>query len=142
MTTSRREFLEFTALCAAGCAAARLLGACSPSGGAPALANDVVLNLTDYPALSVEGGVATISTRVSDYPFSIYVRNDGGVHTALGGYCDHEACPVNPPGSGFVCPCHGATFSQSGRVTSGPASQAMPAFNTQLQGGTLTILAN
>ena len=141
MTTSRRDFLEFTALCAAGCAAARLLGACSPTGGAPPLANDVVLSLSDYPALSADGGLVTISSRVSGYPFPIHVRNDGGVYTALGGYCDHESCPVTASANGFVCTCHGATFSQSGRVTSGPASQAMPTFNTAVQGDTLTILA-
>lgn len=141
MTTSRREFLELTALCAAGCAAARLLGGCSPSGGAPRLANDVVLNLSEYPALSVDGGLATISSQTSGYPFPIYVRNDGGVYTALGGFCDHEACAVNPSGNGFRCPCHGATFSASGRVTSGPANQAMPAFSTEVSGGQLRILA-
>ncbi|MFT6397994.1 MAG: Rieske Fe-S protein [Bradymonadia bacterium] len=140
MTKTRREFLELTAMCAAGCAAARLLGGCSDSGGAPLLANDVVLSLAAYPVLAANGGQVEISSSISGYPFPIFVRNDGGVYTALGGFCDHEACAVNAVGGGFRCPCHGATFSQGGQVTGGPASQAMPAFTTQVAGDTLTIL--
>lgn len=140
MTKTRREFLELTAMCAAGCAAARLLGACSANGGAPLLANDVVLSLSDYPALATTGGQVEIASRISGYPFPIFVRNDGGVYTALGSYCNHEACAVDAVGNGFRCPCHGATFSESGRVTLGPATEAMPAFMTELAGDTLTIL--
>ncbi len=140
MTKTRRAFLELTAACAAGCAAAGLLGGCSANSGAPLLANDVVLTLTDYSALSANGGQVEIASRVSGYPFPIFVRNDGGVYTALGGYCNHQACPVSAVSSGFRCGCHGATFSQDGRVTAGPATQAMPTFNTQVSGDTLTIL--
>jgi thiosulfate dehydrogenase [quinone] large subunit len=41
--------------------------------------------------------------------------------TAFSAVCTHQGCPVQWAGNGFQCPCHGATYDSSGKVTGGPA---------------------
>ncbi|MFD4637365.1 Rieske 2Fe-2S domain-containing protein [Lentzea sp. NPDC058436] len=40
---------------------------------------------------------------------------------AFNASCSHQGCPVAYVGPGFRCPCHGATYDESGQVTGGPA---------------------
>ncbi len=44
--------------------------------------------------------------------------------TALSLVCTHQECLLRPSSDngGFVCPCHGATFDNTGRVLTGPAT--------------------
>ena len=41
--------------------------------------------------------------------------------TAFSAICTHQGCPVRWSGKGFQCPCHGASYDASGKVTGGPA---------------------
>ncbi|MFD9702478.1 Rieske 2Fe-2S domain-containing protein [Lentzea sp. NPDC059081] len=40
---------------------------------------------------------------------------------AFNATCSHQGCPVSYVGPGFRCPCHGATYDETGQVTGGPA---------------------
>ena len=134
----RRDFLRLAACSGAACA----FGAAGcATDTAPALANDIALALADYPALADDGGVVTVPRSVTGNGFEVFVRNDGGVYVALSSWCSHEACSVVRNGDGFVCPCHGARFSATGRVQSGPPPQGLESYATEFDGAVVRILA-
>lgn len=51
-----------------------------------------------------------------------YLINHGGTVRALSRICTHMGCQLDfaPSEQAFVCPCHGAEFSLSGKLTYGP----------------------
>jgi cytochrome b6-f complex iron-sulfur subunit len=52
---------------------------------------------------------------------------------AVSAVCTHLGCNVNAEeGRGFVCPCHGSTYDEDGRVTGGPAAWPLPRFAMSL----------
>ena len=48
-----------------------------------------------------------------------------GRFTAYSAVCTHEGCPVSHTGNGFRCPCHGASYDDTGQVTGGPAPRPL-----------------
>lgn len=54
--------------------------------------------------------------------FAVYKDIDGKIHK-LSPYCTHLGCIVewNDKSKRWDCPCHGASYSKGGQVTSGPA---------------------
>jgi Rieske Fe-S protein len=53
---------------------------------------------------------------------SIYiVQESAGNYIAYSLSCTHQGCVINKSGSGWRCPCHGATFSATGAATGSPA---------------------
>ncbi|MCA9652843.1 MAG: Rieske 2Fe-2S domain-containing protein [Myxococcales bacterium] len=138
---TRRRFLEIaTSTTCAACVGA--LGGCGGSNEAPGLAEDVVVRLADHPDLAEVGGMVELGSDLTGYDHPIFLRNDGNDEfTALGAYCNHEGCSVQPSSSGFRCPCHGATFDADGMLRGGPATADLVSFDTTSDGTTVTILA-
>jgi Rieske Fe-S protein len=52
-------------------------------------------------------------------------RSAGDDFEVLSLRCTHLGCRVVANEDGFGCPCHGSTFDRHGRVTNGPAQQAL-----------------
>ncbi len=48
------------------------------------------------------------------------VQESPGTFIAFSLSCTHQGCLINASGTGFRCPCHGATFSGTGAHLSGP----------------------
>lgn len=46
--------------------------------------------------------------------------------------CTHRNCKLDPTATGFLCRCHGSTFTPDGTVTKGPATRDLPRFAIQL----------
>ncbi len=44
---------------------------------------------------------------------------------ALSMLCTHKQCTVDPAGNILVCPCHGAEFSNQGKVLGGPTNEPL-----------------
>jgi cytochrome b6-f complex iron-sulfur subunit len=77
----------------------------------------------EYPPNSV--------TLLADHRLFVF-RTDEGFH-AISAVCTHLGCNVNhEEGHGFVCPCHGSTYDESGVVTKGPAAWDLPRFAMSL----------
>jgi Rieske Fe-S protein len=105
----------------------------SASGGAceaTCVAGAVTLTFTFavYPQLKSVGGSAVgRATGYSDpachHDVVIVAQTSAGTYAAFSASCPHQCCTIgyNEAHSEFVCPCHGSTFDQSGRVTGGPA---------------------
>ncbi|WP_231489811.1 ubiquinol-cytochrome c reductase iron-sulfur subunit [Pedobacter sp. Leaf170] len=71
----------------------------------------------------------------------IVAKTKMGSYIAVQQSCTHESYTLSyqSANSRFYCPNHGATFSENGAVTNGPATRALTVYNTQLIGTTLKI---
>jgi Rieske Fe-S protein len=56
----------------------------------------------------------------------IVICQSQGTYVALSTSCTHACCTVSFTGSGFRCPCHGATFDINGKTTSFIAPANLP----------------
>jgi cytochrome b6-f complex iron-sulfur subunit len=136
----RKEFLSllglgsaavFTAVCMVGCSKE----AATQGGTAPTNV-DFTLDLT-LPAnanLVAKGG----------YIYSngiIVALTAAGNYIAVSQACTHEGVSVQYVSSQdlFYCPSHGAKFSDTGTVISGPTSSALKQYNTSLNGTSLRV---
>lgn len=141
---SRREF------CAFACGAA-LAGCFSDSGGAVQTGNLDGSDGTSGPDASTvgptdggthtDGGAATCSGTYFDVgapasfllntpkqfgsPNYIYVVRDANGLYALTSKCTHQGVVTQPQGSEFHCNQHGANFSFTGTVITGPANKPL-----------------
>jgi nitrite reductase/ring-hydroxylating ferredoxin subunit len=71
----------------------------------------------------------------------LLLLNEGGTVRALSGLCTHESCKLgwNDVQHLIQCPCHGSMFDSSGQVVKGPATEALPAFRTELRRGWVLV---
>ncbi|HDR67877.1 MAG TPA: ubiquinol-cytochrome c reductase iron-sulfur subunit [Bacteroidaceae bacterium] len=90
-------------------------------------------NLHDYP-------VGTF-TLIKDHNLFVY-RDHEGVR-ALSAVCTHLGCILEKGTEGFVCPCHGTTYDDEGKVLSGPAPRNLVWYKvSRSQDGKLVIHMN
>ena len=70
----------------------------------------------------------------------LLVRQPTGV-LALSNECTHQKCTVDylPERDIIFCPCHGAHFSVTGAVLTGPASRPLERFATALHDGQVIV---
>lgn len=137
--------LAFIGLCAAGIAralgsrvpeatsAGLAPGTPSPAGSAgpqpPPAANALVA------AARVPVGGAVL---INDAGAPIQVlQPTRGTFVAFSAVCTHAGCTVAWSGSGFDCPCHGATYDAAGRVTAGPAPSPLRPVPVRLDGASV-----
>jgi len=133
----RRTFLAQSALLAAGA----LLAACAASDvSAPGttINSTTDIKVSDFPALASVGGIALVN--FSGNPFAI-VRTGDASFVTLSRICPHQGNTINPNGSGFLCPGHGARFNASGQWVGGQSTSNMRSYATSYDAaaGTLTI---
>ena len=71
----------------------------------------------------------------------IVARTVAGAYIAVQHSCTHESYGLVYQGtsSRFYCANHGATFSNSGAVTNGPATRSLTTYNTTLTGTSLRV---
>jgi cytochrome b6-f complex iron-sulfur subunit len=135
----RRQFLgTLTGPVAAVCAVC--MGACSKSdggggsnGGVSAnFTVDLASNLLTVGSSMVQSGV--IIARLAS-------GNTTSSFTAVQVACTHEGTSINYNSSSgqFVCPNHGSTFTTSGTVTLGPATNALKKYNISINGTVMTV---
>jgi Rieske Fe-S protein len=118
MDVTRRHLIVLTAAALTGCAGAGDAGA----PGAPVFFRGPVDagELSDYPRDGIFG-------RFRDSHGFFVVREDNRLF-AQTAVCTHRACKIRATENGFLCPCHGSTFSLQGAVTRGPARRNLPRF--------------
>ncbi|MGD0525988.1 MAG: Rieske (2Fe-2S) protein [Polyangiaceae bacterium] len=94
----------------------------------PSSANVLALPFQQYPQLLQSGGNVTVSANGYSDPVCkmnaiIVIQTGHGEYVALSASCTHTCCPVGvKDGSELYCPCHGATYDFTGKVTNGPAT--------------------
>jgi cytochrome b6-f complex iron-sulfur subunit len=137
----RKDFLNSIGISAATFALINCIGckkndgsSSSDTTGPKGLNFSFDLSLTANAALLSNGGFL-VSNGV------IVARTNKGGYIAVQRSCTHESYTLTYQSttSRFYCPNHGATFSENGAVTNGPASRSLSVYNTQLTGTTLKI---
>ncbi len=66
------------------------------------------------------------------------IRTDEGI-AAISGRCPHRGCGLTPATSGFVCNCHGSTFTADGTVTRGPAAADLTWLEVRIEDGQVVV---
>ena len=71
----------------------------------------------------------------------VVARVNSTTYIAVSAACTHEGTSVNYVGSSnsFLCPNHGATFSNTGTHLSGPGSGNLTQYNVTLTGNSLRV---
>ena len=137
----RKDFLNSIGMSAAAFALINCVGCKKSVSGSSAdttgptgINFSLDLSLAANAALLSNGG-SLISNGV------IVARTKTGTYIAVQRLCTHESYTLTyqSANSRFYCPNHGATFSESGAVTNGPASRSLTVYNTQLTGTTLKV---
>ena len=67
------------------------------------------------------------------------VQSSAGTYLAYSLSCTHVGCQLNPSGSGWRCPCHGATFSKTGQLTGGPGNGPLQSYAACADANGVTI---
>ena len=141
----RKEFLAQMGMTTAAVFMGACLGGCSKDddGGGNNTTNpptnvDFTLDLTQQAnaALNSNGGFV--------YSNNIIVaRTTSGTFIAVSQVCTHQGGTVQFQGANnrFFCPNHGATFSTTGAVTGGPATQDLKSYKTSLNGNILRVFS-
>jgi len=101
---------------------------CTASG------NSMSLPFSQYPQLKNVGGSVKVSASGYQDPTCgsskiIVIQASAGKYVALSTACTHACCTVSFSGSGFNCPCHGASFDITGQPTGGPANGPLASLN-------------
>lgn len=135
----RKEFLSLLGFGSASVALTSCLGGCSKnvsSGTASPSGVDFTLDLSQpaNAALLTNGGYVYNSG-------VIVAKTMAGAYIAVQQVCTHESVSVIYQGGNqrFYCNGHGATFSESGAVTGGPAPRGLQTYNTSLTANSLRI---
>src|SRR4051812_33819062 len=127
----RRTFLIQTALLTAAAA----LAACAVGGDttSPTLPAGSSIKVSDYSALNTVGGIALVSLNGARLAV---VRTADTSYVALSRVCTHEGGIVNPNGSGFLCPNHGAQFNLTGTWIGGQRTSSLHSYSTSFDAAT------
>ena len=122
-------------------ACAACLGACSKSGTssntitAPTNVNftvDLSASITSIGASIIQSGVIVVRLATGNT-----ISSFSAVQVA----CTHEGTNVNFNNTTrqFNCPNHGAVFTSTGAVVTGPATRPLQPFNMAITGNALTV---
>ena len=114
---------------------------------APLASGLVPLRLADEPPPPVRARVSLQSIPATGFirveaEEPIFVGRDGSGFRAVSGICTHAGCQVawKDSSAQFHCPCHGAVYSSTGLVVTGPATRHLPTFPTRIVDSELHVL--
>ncbi|MCS6991433.1 MAG: Rieske (2Fe-2S) protein [Chitinophagales bacterium] len=127
--TSRRTFLQQSALITAWCCAGGTGSLTSCGVTRPAVADTAEDDQGLYVPLSAAEGKNSmlVRSRRFDEPLLLMRRADG-TWQALLMRCPHKGCTVVQRNDKLVCPCHGSEFTPEGQLLKGPARQPLTSF--------------
>lgn len=99
----------------------------------------VTVAIDSNSPLAAAGSAALVQSPVGNF---LVAHTSGDSFVALSALCTHQACTItNVDNQTYVCPCHGSTFDQTGRVLGGPAPTSLRQYTAQFTDGILTIAA-
>lgn len=124
----RREFLKNCGLLGASCVTLPLFfGSCKPVfyASCSMQGNRIVVKKSDFLSRTY---VLVKNERIQA-PIYLCKINENE-YSAVLMVCTHKGCELNPAGNNLVCPCHGAEFSNTGKVLMLPAERDLQKYTT------------
>lgn len=137
----RKEFLSQLGIAAASFTVLGCLGGCSKSSDSSSSTTGPT-NVDFTLDLSQSANAALTSNGGYLYKNGVIVaRTKSDQYIAVQQVCTHENNSITYQSSyaRFYCDRHGASFSESGSVTGGPAPRALTQYNTALSGTMLRV---
>jgi len=137
----RKVFLNSIGMSAAAFALITCLG-CKKTDGSSSSDTSGPTGVNFTLDLSLSANAALLNNGGSFLSNGVIVaKTKTGAYIAVQRSCTHESYTLTyqSANSRFYCPNHGATFSEGGGVTNGPASRSLTVYNTQLTGTTLKV---
>jgi cytochrome b6-f complex iron-sulfur subunit len=147
----RKEFIEKVGLSGAAILIFGCMQACSKAETAVAVGTnnngsttptnvDFTINISvaPYNALNTAGGYY-----VDNANKIIIARTLNNEFIAVSSVCTHASVTIEYQGNNnrFFCSGHGSTFTSTGAVSNGPATQALKQYKTAISGSNLRIYA-
>ena len=132
----RKMFIKFLGASIATGSLLAFLDACKKTDTATSSPSvDFTLDLSSSANAALQHSGGSVDSN------KVIVVNNNGSYIALSDICTHQGCTVsyNSSSKQFNCPCHGATYNQSGAVLSGPAPTALKQYSVSRNGNTLHI---
>jgi nitrite reductase/ring-hydroxylating ferredoxin subunit len=150
---TRRSFCAQATLATCGAAVGLILQACG-GGSSPTApghssllptitgtraTGGVTIAIDSNSPLAGAGTAALVQSPAGNF---LVAHTGGDTFLAVSAVCTHQACTItNVENQTYVCPCHGSTFDQNGRVLGGPALTSLRQYAAQFADGILTIAA-
>lgn len=134
----RKEFLSALGISTGALFISTCLGSCKKDsaggGNAPAVDFTIDTSQPAYAALQTAGGYVYVSG-------VIIAKTLAGNIIAISEACSHEGATIIYQGASdrFFCPRHGATFSDAGVVTQGPAASSLKQYTVTVTGNSVRI---
>jgi Rieske Fe-S protein len=93
----------------------------------------------EYEPLQKPGGAVKVDIEEEKYPLIVFRASESKA-IALSSRCTHQGCEVKMPDEGRIqCPCHGSTFSVTGKQLSGPAPTPLPTYPAEVRDGSVVV---
>ncbi|AAM71548.1 MAG TPA: cytochrome b6-f complex iron-sulfur subunit [Chlorobaculum sp.] len=104
----------------------------------PAKKIKIVNELAVGPASDVPNGTGKIYQFNDD---KVIVVNHGGSLTAVSAICTHLGCLVHwdEAADMIACPCHGAKYTQDGKIISGPQPLPLKQYKVKIEDGKIVV---
>lgn len=135
---NRHDFLSVLGVSAGTVVFAPFLASCTKNSSVLGLGGtvDFTLNLSSAANAPLNTNGGSINSNGV-----IVARTTTGAYIAVSSACTHEGSTVNfnSASNRFICPNHGANFSTTGSVISGPANRSLTKYNTLLTGTSLRV---
>ncbi|MBL4586407.1 MAG: Rieske (2Fe-2S) protein [Flavobacteriales bacterium] len=87
----------------------------------------------------IERKFVMVQPSFSEFPICLFKQGKDEYSASLL-ECTHRGCEVGVGGEIFVCPCHGAEFSNKGKLLSGPAEEDLKTFRTETDNENIVII--
>ena len=133
----RRKFIKACGLTVVGVGlGGGVLSSCSGVHYFTAQSNDNRLSIPLSEFVELKNGkekrrkYILVNSDQLQFPICVYdVKEEGLVSSLM--KCTHRGCELSVGGGIFTCPCHGAEFTNTGKVMSGPVDTDLKTFRTE-----------
>jgi Rieske Fe-S protein len=69
----------------------------------------------------------------------VWILKKGSYLVAYSAICPHLNCTINAAENGFICPCHGSAWDQSGKRLGGPTPRGLDTLEYKIEDGMIKI---
>ena len=139
----RREFIQKCCITALGAQAfssctTEIYEAPSQVSGNESIVKKSEFFYIDDKGQKQERKFLLIKAPAGRYPICIFKTGEDKYSASLMS-CTHQACQTIPFENSIICPCHGARFTNTGKVTKGPATTDLVSYKVRTDAESIYI---